>query len=75
MANSSELGVTKPSTAYFEAALHRAGVQASEALFVDDSLTNVQAAIEVGMLAHHFTGHEAMSEFLGHAGVLAENAL
>ncbi len=75
VANSSELGVTKPSAAYFEAALHRGDVRPSEALFIDDSLSNVQAAVGVGMLAHHFTGHEAMSEFLGQAGVLAENAL
>lgn len=75
VANSSELRVTKPSVAYFEAALHRAGVRASDALFIDDSLSNVQAAIGVGMLAHHFTGHEAMSAFLGKAGGLAENAL
>jgi len=27
------------------------------------------------MLAHHFTGHEAMSAFLRREGVLAKNAL
>jgi putative hydrolase of the HAD superfamily len=75
VANSSELGAAKPSVAYFQAALRCADVRSSDALFVDDSLSNVQAAAGVGMLAHHFTGHEAMSSFLRHAGVLAENAL
>ena len=46
-----------------------------DALFVDDSISNIQAATEVGMLAHHFTGHEAMSAFLRREGVLAKNAL
>lgn len=57
------------------AALRRANVHASDALFVDDSLLNVRAAAAVGMLTHHFTGHEALSEFLRGAGALSENML
>jgi putative hydrolase of the HAD superfamily len=74
VANSSELGVAKPSAAYFEGALHRANAQACEALFVDDSIANVRAALAAGIVAHHFTGHEALSSFLREAGVLTENA-
>lgn len=75
VASSCELGAAKPSVAYFEAALRCADVRACDALFVDDSLSNIQAATEVGMLAHHFTGHEAMTAFLRREGVLAKNAL
>jgi len=75
VANSSELKAAKPSAQYFRAALSRAGVQADEALFVDDTRSNVEAAAAVGMLAHHFTGHAALSQFLGEAGALSENAL
>jgi len=75
VANSSELGATKPSVEYFEAALLRAKVRASDALFVDDSPANVEGASAVGILAHHFTDHKAMSAFLHEAGALTENAL
>lgn len=73
VANSSELGAEKPSVAYFLAALHRAGVRSSDALFVDDSLVNVHAAAGLGITAHHFTGHESLSDFLYRAGALSEN--
>ena len=75
VANSSELKATKPSIEYFRAALSRAGARADEALFVDDTHSNVEAAAAIGILAHHFTGHEALSQFLGEAGALSENAL
>jgi HAD superfamily hydrolase (TIGR01509 family) len=64
VANSSELGFAKPDERYFHGALALAGVHASEALFVDDSRGNVQAAAGIGMHAHHFTGVDALTEFL-----------
>ena len=73
--NSSEIGATKPSPAFFEAALQRAGARADEALFVDDSFANVEAAANLGILAHHFRGHDAMRAFLQDAGALNESAL
>ena len=75
LANSSELKAAKPSAEYFRAALSIAGVQADEALFVDDTRSNVEAAAAVGILGHHFTGHEALSRFLGEAGAFSEDAL
>jgi putative hydrolase of the HAD superfamily len=73
VANSSEIGAVKPSAAYFNGALVQANVSATEALFVDDSLANVEAAAALGIRSHHFTGHVAFSAFLHEAGALIEN--
>lgn len=75
IANSSEIGAAKPSKSFFEAALRCADTRASEALFIDDTLSNVQAAAALGMRVHHFSDHEAMSSFLHQAGAINGNAL
>ncbi|MGO1001185.1 HAD family hydrolase [Lysobacter sp. CA196] len=46
--NSSELGMIKPEPEIFRAAFARAGVEARQALFVDDDADNVAAAVELG---------------------------
>jgi glucose-1-phosphatase len=51
---SGEEGVMKPETAIYRIALGRAGARPEEALFVDDSLENVEAARSIGMQAVHF---------------------
>ena len=51
---SAEEGVMKPDARIFELALGRAGVDAEEALFVDDTLANVEAATRLGMRTIHF---------------------
>ena len=47
------LGVAKPDAAYFHRLLELAGVEADQALFVDDSATNIAAAREVGLRTIH----------------------
>ena len=47
------LGVAKPEAAYFRRLLELAGVEADQALFVDDSATNIAAAREVGLRTIH----------------------
>jgi putative hydrolase of the HAD superfamily len=51
---SAEVGLAKPDPAIFELALRRAGVDASQAAFVDDFEENVAAAAALGMHAVHF---------------------
>jgi 2-haloacid dehalogenase len=46
----------KPDPALYYLALHRFGLQAHEALFVDDRRINVEGAEAVGMRGHLFTG-------------------
>lgn len=51
---SSEVGSLKPGSRIYRVALERLGVQASEAVFVDDVAVNVDAARELGMRTVHF---------------------
>jgi putative hydrolase of the HAD superfamily len=62
--NSSVVGVAKPDPAIFKAALQAAGCSAEEALFVDDSASNVQAAQALGIRGHTYESPESLSEFL-----------
>jgi len=65
--NSSEAGLRKPAPEMFERALEAGGVLTDEALFVDDERRNVEAAAALGIVAHRFTGHEALAAFPGSA--------
>jgi putative hydrolase of the HAD superfamily len=51
-----EVGCLKPEPAIFQLTLARLGVEAGEALFVDDREVNVAGATAVGMQGFHFTG-------------------
>ena len=51
--NSSQINVTKPKQLFFETALSIAGSQASDAIFIDDSLDNVNAARAMGIESIH----------------------
>ena len=68
--NASEVGVSKPGQKIFHVALQRAEVCAEQALFIDDSLRNVEAASALNICSHQFTGHDAMTAFLRKNGVL-----
>lgn len=68
--NSSEVGSAKPESGIYEVALGAAGVSASEAVFVDDQLVNVEAAAALGIRAVHFIDHEKLSTRLQESGVL-----
>jgi HAD superfamily hydrolase (TIGR01509 family) len=52
---SSELKMIKPSPEIFHHVLNTLGVEAHEAIFIDDSYSNVQGAKEVGIEALQFT--------------------
>lgn len=55
-----EVGSVKPEPEIYRRALAGVGAAAHETLFVDDRLSNVEAAREAGMHAHHFRGHGAL---------------
>lgn len=69
--NSSKVGFAKPSLEIFEAALSSVGSEASEALFVDDTLANVTAAQALGIASHHFQGEKGFEAFIENKGVAA----
>ncbi len=47
--------VIKPDRRIYEIMLERTGLQASDLLFVDDTVVNIQAAMDMGFHTHHFT--------------------
>ena len=49
-----DVGAMKPDPRIYQYALKKAGVEASEALFVDDHLPNVEAAASLGIEAFQF---------------------
>jgi putative hydrolase of the HAD superfamily len=53
--NSSEIGYAKPDPRFYERALEIVDIPPSSILFIDDSLKNVQIAIEYGFEAIHFS--------------------
>ncbi len=57
-------GCRKPEEKIYDLALERAGVQASQALFIDDRADNVAAAEAKGIKSHLYTGVEGVREFL-----------
>ncbi|HMN58752.1 MAG TPA: HAD family phosphatase [Anaerolinea sp.] len=54
--SSAAVGFRKPDPHIYQAAIDALGVQASEAVFVDDFEQNVAAARDFGLHAVHFTG-------------------
>jgi len=73
--NSSEVGFAKPEAAFFHAALSQVQAMPGQALFIDDTLANVEAAGNLGIRAHRFVGYNELSLFLQESGVLHEPAL
>lgn len=68
LAISGEIGVRKPDPAIYRHALKSLNVQPSEAIFVDDLITNIEGANAIGMKALHFADNgdviEAIEEEL-----------
>jgi putative hydrolase of the HAD superfamily len=48
--------LAKPEPEIYRVTLSRLGVPASEALFVDDRIENIETARELGLRTLHFTG-------------------
>jgi 2-haloacid dehalogenase len=61
---SGDEGLLKPDREIFELFFDRYGVRPERAVFVDDSLRNVQGARTAGMQALHFTSPEALARDL-----------
>ncbi len=61
--------IAKPDPAIFEIAVARAGLPASDLLFVDDQEVNVAAAVAFGMDGIVFTGAEALRTALRERGL------
>ncbi len=56
--NSAEIGVCKPDREIYQHVIGELRCKPSGILFVDDSLSHVQAAAELGMITHHYRSLE-----------------
>jgi putative hydrolase of the HAD superfamily len=63
--NSSAIGVAKPDAAFYKVALERAQTSADQALYIDDSLQNCEAARALGIRSIHFKDREGCLRELG----------
>lgn len=61
---SSEIGKAKPDYDVFAYALSKLRVSAHEVIFIDDSLTNVEAAKRLGFETVHFTNAKELKDIL-----------
>jgi glucose-1-phosphatase len=59
---SAKLGVRKPDPLIYRLALEHYGANASDTFFADDSQSNVDGALALGIHAHHFTTVELLDE-------------
>lgn len=62
--------LVKPDPAIYRLALQRFGLSASDCLFIDDRLENVEGARAVGMKAHHFRNEPTLRAELEGIGLL-----
>ncbi|NNK57018.1 MAG: HAD family phosphatase [Desulfofustis sp.] len=67
--SSAEVGVAKPDEKIFQIALERLGIEAAEALFIDDTEEHVLAARSLGMAGHHFSSAGALVDHLSELGI------
>jgi 2-haloacid dehalogenase len=67
---SGKVGLVKPDQAIFEVLLERAGHPADECLFIDDHLTNITVARELGFQTIQFQSAQQLEAELRNRGVL-----
>ena len=58
---SCEVRLSKPDPRIYELCLHRLGLPAPEALFVDDRADNIEGAARVGLRTLQFEGPDALA--------------
>lgn len=63
-------GIAKPDPAIYLLACRRLGAAPEQAVFIDDSVPNVEAAREVGLTGLHFTGADHLRADLVGLGLL-----
>ncbi|MFK8069120.1 MAG: HAD family hydrolase [Gammaproteobacteria bacterium] len=68
--NSSDVGFIKPEPEIFQYAIQTCTCPANEILFIDDSIENVEAASNAGMMSHRYTGFAECKDYLSKVGML-----
>ncbi len=63
------IGMRKPNKEIFEFVLKENGLQASETLFIDDTIQHVEGARAAGLRAYHLVSPETILDIFGRNGV------
>lgn len=63
--NSAEIGICKPDKKIFNHVIEVLSCKPSEVFFIDDSLSHVNAAEELGMAVHHYSSLEDFQKSVG----------
>ena len=66
MVYSAEIAARKPQRSFFEAALKRSGFAPDDTILVDDTKANVDAALDAGWQAVHWSEGSSLIELLNH---------
>lgn len=61
--NSAEIGVCKPDRQIYQHVITSLGCKSSEILFIDDSISHVEAAHEFGMATYHYRSFEDFQNY------------
>ena len=61
---SAEMGLVKPDPEIYRVTMAALGIGPEETVFVDNKAVNTDAAAELGITTHHFTGVEGLRAFL-----------
>ena len=64
-----DLGVMKPSAAYYEKAIEKFGIDPFQAVFVDDLTENVEGAVRAGITGIVFRNRNQLAQELQRLGV------
>jgi 2-haloacid dehalogenase len=68
---SGTVGLVKPDPQIYQVVIERHEIDVRQAIFIDDSVRNVEAAAQVGFDAIHFTSPDQLRRDLTHRGLLA----
>lgn len=61
--NSAQIGICKPDIKVYAHVIQNLGCKPSEILFIDDSLSHVEAARGLGLVTHHYRSFENFENF------------
>jgi HAD superfamily hydrolase (TIGR01549 family) len=66
-----EVAASKPDRAIYEIAVQQLGIVPAQTFFIDDLLSNIQTALELGFRAHHYhhEDHSSLLKEIADAGV------
>lgn len=67
---SGEVGIAKPDPAFFDRLVETFSLEPSVTLYIEDNLTNLQAASHRGFITHAFVSPGALAADLRHLGLI-----